>query len=134
MAIIRFDPLSDIAQLLEINGKHHGKSATDIYEKDNTLFVKVEVPGINPEHIKIDLENDNLRITGHEEKTEEVKKRNYYLKEIRTGNFERLIHLPIEVDADNVAAQVQDGVLTISLPKKTKTEEKRKITVKKAHA
>jgi len=134
MAIIRFDPLSDVAHLFETNGKFHSKSATDIYEKDDTLFVKVEVPGVNPEEIKIDLENGNLRITAHEEKTEEVKARNYYLKEIRNGNFERFIHLPIAVDADHVTAQVQDGVLTVSLPKKKKSEEKRKITIKKAHA
>lgn len=97
----------------------HSLLPTDIYEKEGIIVVESHVPGINNEDIVVELlSNNRLRITGSRKNKEEVKKADYYKKEIKSGAFEQIIVLPCEVEADSIAASVEHGVLHIELPKK----------------
>ncbi len=134
MAIIRWRPLSEIDKFFDelslmpfINNR--SLLATDVYEENNTIFVKMQVPGITPENIDITIEGDYLHVKGQQEEEKESDKRNYYRKEIRTGMFETTVHLPSAVNPDQVSADFKDGVLTITLPKRTPEEQQRKIKV-----
>lgn len=91
----------------------------DLTESNGSLEVKMDVPGMSPEEIEIEVTGDVLTVTGkHEEETnEEDKDRKVHRVERRTGSFRRSVTLPCAVKEGDVAAEYQDGVLTISLPK-----------------
>jgi HSP20 family protein len=99
--------------------------AVDIYEDDNNVLVKAEVPGIRKEDIKLTLSGDTLTISGRSSSEKEVKEKNYYRKEIRGGSFTRSFVLPCPIDREKVSATYKDGVLEVTLPKaeEAKTKE-----------
>lgn len=106
--------------------------AMTIVEKNGSLLVTAELPGIAPESVDITVEDDLLTISGEkvEEKTEDDKDAQFYLWERRYGSFRRSFTLPHAVEVDKITAQYTKGVLTITLPKAATVAPKgRKITV-----
>jgi HSP20 family protein len=99
---------------------------TDVIETERELRVVCEMPGLRREHIELDMENNVLTIRGEkrEERTEGEKGR-WHLAERRYGTFTRSFVLPRDVDADNIQASFQDGVLTVSIPKSEKARRRR---------
>ncbi len=102
----------------------------EMFEKDNDVVIKAELPGINKEDMDISITNDVLTIKGEYKKSEEIKEENYYIREKVYGNFSRTIGLPPDVNTDKVEAELKNGVLQIVFAKKeeAKTKEK-KITI-----
>ena len=98
--------------------------AVDMYEDKDNLIVETQLAGIDPDKVSIAIENDILTIKGESEKKSEVEDKNYYRKEIRRGSFYRTIQLPAHVFGDKASAISSEGILKISIPKKT--EEKAK--------
>ncbi len=92
--------------------------AVDIYETENELVFKADVPGVDKNAIEVKMENGTLAIKGERKFTDETKKNGYYRVERGYGNFSRYFTLPDTVDAEKVAADYKDGVLTVMLPKK----------------
>ncbi len=99
----------------------------DISETDKEVIVKANVPGIKPEDIDIDVNPDNIKLSGKTEREKEEKNKKVYRYEREYGTFSRVIGLPANVDTEKVSAKVKNGVLTVNL-KKTK-KEKRKIKI-----
>ncbi len=134
MAIIRWRPLADFEKFAEdINLLRHtiGRDlAADVYEENGNVIVKMHVPDINPDKLDISVEGDHLKVSGNREEETAEAERNYYTREIRTGSFERIIHLPAAVNKEKTRADIHDGVLTITLPK-LNHDTARKITVEK---
>jgi HSP20 family protein len=133
MAIIKWDPFFGLDELLSESGlrKLGSDGAVDIYEENNNIIVKMSIPGIDPDKFEITAEDDMLRVAGTREKTEEVEEKNYYRKEIRSGSFERVIHLPASVQSDKTTASYENGILMISLPKRAASGSKQvKVKVK----
>jgi HSP20 family protein len=102
----------------------------DMYEDDDVYFIKVDVPGIDPENIDLNITNDVLTIKGerkhHTKEDESKKKGQRYKKEERMyGTFHRTIPLPMPVDSGNIDANLKDGVLYITLPKREETKPKK---------
>ncbi len=91
--------------------------AIDMYQTDDEVVVKAALPGMKADDVQISVIGDVLTIKGEVQEKEEVKKRNYHLREQRYGAFERSIRLPTDVMADKAKAEFEDGVLTITLPK-----------------
>jgi HSP20 family protein len=102
----------------------HWSPALDLYEKNGSLIVEAELPGIPREAVKISCTDHTLTIQGETEKEEEEKKEGYYRSERRYGSFYRVLALPQEVDFQQARAQFRDGVLQITLPKSAKAEAK----------
>ena len=104
----------------------------DIYENGDNLVLKAELPGINPDDVEIRVEDNTLYLKGERKFEKEVKEQNYHRVERSYGTFTRTFSLPNSVDADKVAANYKDGVLTLTMPKKEEAKPKTiKINVSK---
>jgi HSP20 family protein len=92
--------------------------SADIWEEKDNIFVKMALPGINKEDIKITINEDNISISGQSKKEEEdkEKERKYYYRSMESS-FEQSFNLPTKVNPDSVEAEFKDGVLTVQLPK-----------------
>jgi HSP20 family protein len=93
--------------------------SVDIYETENELVVKADLPDVDPKNVGIQLENGTLTLKG-ERKFEEQKngEKGYHRIERSYGSFVRAFSLPDTVDGEKVKADYKSGVLTITLPKK----------------
>ena len=105
------------------------KPPMDVYETENDIVVKMNIPGFDPEHIDISIENGLLRVSGKMEEKKEEKERGYIRKEIHTGSFERVISLPAKVETGDIQAGYDKGILKISIPK-SKDKQNSKIKIK----
>lgn len=103
----------------------------DVHETDQNYVVSAELPGIDPKDVELDLRDNALTLRGEKrsERKEEDGGRRY--SERSFGRFERTIPLAAEVDADNVEARFENGVLKVTLPKNAKARDKtRRIEIK----
>lgn len=99
---------------------------TDVIETEREIRVVTEMPGLRRENIELDVENNVLTIRGEkrEQRTEGEQGR-WHLAERRYGTFTRSFVLPRDVDADEIQAAFQDGVLTVTVPKSEKARRRR---------
>ena len=106
-----------------------GQLSIDVYQTADSLVVISTIAGVKPEDIDISLNNDMLTIRGKREINKRIKNENYLYRECYWGNFSRSIILPMEVKADKIQAFLENGVLTIFLPK-AKTAKQISIKIK----
>jgi HSP20 family protein len=101
-----------------------GYPPLNVWEDGEALFVEAEVPGLKSEEIEISVIANELTIRGHrgEEKREGVA---YHRQERGVGEFNRVLRVPIEVEANQVEASLKDGVLLIKLPKAESAKPKK---------
>jgi HSP20 family protein len=98
--------------------------AVDVYEDEHNLVLKLEVPGINEEDLKVSLENSTLTVTGERKFETEEKEENFHRIERRYGSFTRTFRLPNTVDVEKVEAGYDKGILKITLAKKAEAKPK----------
>jgi HSP20 family protein len=91
----------------------------EIMETETELVMAFELPGLDKDDVKIEIDDDVLTLRGEKkaERVEEDAKKEYFLKERSYGVFERSFSLPQTVNVDGVVAQFDKGVLRITLPK-----------------
>ncbi len=103
----------------------------DVYEKDDNLIVKAELPGVKKEDIDIELDQESLIIRGERHGEHEVRDEQFYRSERSYGSFYRRLPVPEGVRPDQIHASFADGVLEVRMPKPKEVEAKRqKINVK----
>jgi len=107
----------------EINNHEEGQLSIDVYQTAASLVVKSTIAGVKPEDIDISINNDMLTIRGKREMTERIEDDNYLFRECYWGSFSRSIILPIEIEAEKIEATLENGVLTIILPKAKITKQ-----------
>lgn len=140
--LTRFDPFRDVARLQDELlrgfddrlGLRAGESvgwtpACDIYEDGEAVTVRFELAGVDPKDVEIRFESGVLTLRGERKLEREEKKENYHRVEMQYGAFTRSFSLPATVDADKIRAESKNGVLVVTLPKKTEAKP-RAITVK----
>lgn len=98
--------------------------AVDIAEHDNEFVVKVELPGVSKDDVKVTLESNILTIRGEKKQDRETKNENYHRLERTYGSFQRSFTLPSSVRNDKIEAVYKDGILTITLPKAEEAKPK----------
>jgi HSP20 family protein len=104
--------------------------AADIHETENDLVAKVDLPGVQETDIDIRVENNTLAIRGERKFEKEVNEDCYLRVERAFGTFTRSFSLPNIVEVDNIRASLQNGVLTIRMPKREEAKPKQvKISV-----
>jgi HSP20 family protein len=103
--------------------------SVDLAETDTGLEVRIDLPGMKPEEIDIQLSNNVLTVRGERKEEKQEKDRTFHRMERRTGSFTRSFTLPCNVDENKIAAAYTDGVLTINLPKAEQAKA-RKIKIK----
>ena len=94
-----------------------GQLSIDVFQTPDKLIVKSTIAGVKPDDIDISINNDMLTIRGKRESKEKISEENYLIKECYWGGFSRSVILPVEVDAEKVEAAIDNGVLTVILPK-----------------
>ena len=96
----------------------------DIYEDANRLVLKLEVPGIPQEDLQINLENQTLTVKGERKFVNDEKEENFHRIERRYGSFVRSFTLPSTIETESAQANYENGVLSITLPKKEAAKPK----------
>jgi HSP20 family protein len=102
----------------------------DVTENDKEIFVTAELPGLERKDVDISVEGDTLTIRG-EKKTESEEKDKHVVSERRYGVFLRMLQLPPGIDSSKIDATMQNGILTLRIPKPAQSQA-RKIEVKEA--
>ena len=100
---------------------------TDVVETENGIRVTLDLPGMRPEDVSVDLENNVLTVSGErrEERTEGEESDTWHLSERRYGKFSRSFVLPREVEQERIEARFEDGVLRVVIPKSEQTRRRR---------
>ena len=97
----------------------------DMYQADDRVVVKAAVPGVKAEDLDVHITADGLTIKGERREEQEVKREDYLYQETRYGTFSRHVSLPDGLATDRAEASVDEGVLTLTIPRaegaKTKT-------------
>jgi HSP20 family protein len=97
--------------------------AVDVAEETDKIVVRVEVPGVNEQDLRVSFEDGLLSISG-ERQFERKEDRNYHRIERAYGSFTRTFSLPRSVDAGQIAANYRDGILEVTIPKKEEARPK----------
>src|SRR5467141_2086673 len=98
--------------------------AVDIYETEHELVVKADLPDIDPKDLDIRVENNILTIRGERKFEKKVNEDNYLRVERAYGTFSRSFTLANSVNADAIKAEYQNGVLTLTIPKREESKPK----------
>jgi HSP20 family protein len=92
--------------------------SVDIFETDNELVLKADIPGVDQKDIDIRIENGTLSIKGERKFEKEENNKGFHRMERSYGSFVRYFTLPETVDTEHVKAEYNNGVLNLTLPKK----------------
>lgn len=91
--------------------------SVDIAESDKEFLIKAELPEVNKQDIKVNIENGTLCISGERKAEKEEKGTKYHRVERSFGRFERTFTLPEQADREKITSEFKDGILTVHLPK-----------------
>jgi HSP20 family protein len=137
--LTEWHPFADFAELRNrldevfremTNGERRGWTPSiDLIREKDRYVLRADVPGIKPEEIKIEVDDDVLTISGEHTEKKEEKDKDYVRRERRYGSFSRSMTLPKGVKPDDVEAACKDGVLEVLVPA-PKKEGKRAVTIK----
>lgn len=111
-----------------ITSRSLGYPALNIREEGDALIVEAEVPGASMADIDVEVLGNELTIAGRRESVDDENAA-YLRRERRVGEFRRVVTLPEEIDGDKVKAVLQNGVLTVTLPK-AEAAKARRIEIK----
>jgi len=147
MTIVKWDPFRNVAALQDrINrifdesfsrtadldddiSMSAWKPLVDIYETDEAIILKAELPGIKKEDVSVEVKDNVITLKGVRTEEKEIKEKNYYRKERAFGTFSRAFNLQHRIQPDKIKARFKDGVLKIEIPK-PEEEKPKQITVK----
>lgn len=138
MSITRWDPFQNLATLQDqVNrlfenppaGRRAENSnltawapAVDVYETENELVIKADLPDISEKDLDVRVENNLLTIRGERKLEQKVNEDNYLRIERTYGSFSRSFSLPTTVDTESIQAEYKNGVLTVQLPKRAESK------------
>ena len=94
----------------------------DVFEKDNRLITKVDLPGMKKEDVKVEVTDGRLALSGERKHESEEKKDTFYRSEREYGSFCRTVPLPEGVKLEDIKATFVDGVLEVSIPLPARAE------------
>jgi len=139
MSMIRWEPFDEMMSMREsmdrlfedffsrrprTSGPLVWQPALEVYETDNEVVVKAELPGIDPKSVHVTVTSEGLTIKGEAKAEHEDKGRNYYRRELRYGAFQRTVALPNEVKSDETKATFKHGILEVKIPKAERVRPK----------
>lgn len=102
--------------------------AVECYTKDKQLYLKAELPGVDPKQVEVTVVGNMLTIKGEKKEERKLEEENVYFREIARGHFERTFQLPEGVKKEQINATFQNGVLEVVLPA-TGIETARKVPI-----
>lgn len=117
-----FDMMDSFFNNSFIERSYPKKMSTDIKQTDNEYVIEAELPGYDKNDIKLELKNNYMTISAGKEEENEEEKNGYIRKERRSGQVCRSFYVE-GINQDEINAKYENGVLSITLPKKQKEEE-----------
>src|SRR5208283_5215015 len=141
MAIVRWEPFRDLVTAQRDFDRMFREAFTgqlgdaelstrswappvDIYETEDAIVLKAELPGIDPKDVEVRVEDNTLYLKGERNYEKEVKEQNYHRVERSYGSFARSFSLPNSISAEKVKAEYKDGLLTLTMPKREEAKPK----------
>jgi len=126
MSLSHFDPLANLRlfedaftrMLSEPQTNRPWAPAVDIYETENELVLKADLPDVDLKDIDVRVENQTLTIAGERKFEKQESGKGYHRIERNYGTFVRSFSLPNTFDTEHIAADFKNGVLSVTLPKK----------------
>ena len=140
--LVRWDPFRDLVGIQDELNRLFGRTFTggesmrpsatgawmpamDVFETQDAIVAKLELPGIEPGDVEVAVEDSTLTVSGTREFASETNEENYHRVERRYGSFSRSIALPQTADVEKVSARFDKGVLTIEVPKSERAKPKK---------
>ncbi len=132
MALARWDPFREMISLREAMDRLFEESfvrpplaplrtggtlAVDVRETDDAFIINASVPGLKPEDLNINVVGDTVTISGEIKEETKEEEANYIYRERRFGSFTRTVTLPTSLNPDKAEAVIENGVLTLTIPK-----------------
>lgn len=108
---------------------YEGQLNIDMYQTRDNVIIKSTIAGVRPEDIDITVANDMVTVKGARRKEENIPAEDYFYQECYWGSFTRSVIVPVDIDSENIEADLKDGILTIVVPKAAKAKTK-KVKVK----
>ncbi|HLK48007.1 MAG TPA: Hsp20/alpha crystallin family protein [Bryobacteraceae bacterium] len=126
MSLTHFDPLANLRLFedaftrmwSEPTTNRPWSPAVDIFETENELVLKADLPEVSLDDIDVRMENQTLTIAGERKFEKKESTKGFHRIERNYGNFVRSFAVPSEFDTDNIKAEFRNGVLSVTLPKK----------------
>jgi HSP20 family protein len=143
MALIRWEPTREIESLpQEVNrlfgsffdvqatretgdGKRRWLPAVDLVEAEGSYLLHADLPGVKPEDVTVELEDDVLTIAGHREAKSDSERGSVHRRERAYGTFSRTLTLPAGIDPESIEASFDQGVLEVRIPKPEQPKPRR---------
>ena len=138
-SISRWEPFRNVSslqeqvnRLFESTFPHKGDESTltawapavDVYETENELVIKADLPEISEKDLDVRVENNMMTIRGERKFEQQVKEDSYLRMERAYGSFSRSFSLPNTVNTEAINADYKNGVLTVTLPKRAESKPK----------
>jgi len=105
--------------------QRHFAPAANLAETETAYEFSLDLPGVNAQDVSVELNDGKLIVSGERKSEEEEAGKTFHRVERRYGKFRRVVSIPAPVDDDKIAAEYQDGVLTVTLPKSEKVKVKK---------
>jgi HSP20 family protein len=141
MAMDRWDPFREMLTLREAVDRLFQQSVSgtgqllsnlrpesiplDVIEQDDAFEVRAAVPGVKPDDVEVTVQGERVTIRAESRASEERRGDNWLLREHRTGTLQRTVTLPIPVSSERAEARIENGVLTLRLPKLQESRPRR---------
>jgi len=123
-----YDPFFDL--FFPVTGENdHNMMKTDVIERSDSYLLKVNIPGVKKEDVKVSLEDGYLTINAKYQK-EITEHEKYIYQERRIGEYTRSFYVDKYVTSDDISASIEDGVLSLTIKKVTPTKEKESQSIK----
>ena len=108
---------------------YEGALNIDMYQTKDNVIIKSTIAGVRPDDIDITVANDMVTIKGSRSREEKVTQDDYFYQECYWGSFSRSVIVPVDIDSEEIEADLKDGILTVIIPKAAKAKTK-KVKVK----
>src|SRR3989344_5918736 len=105
--------------------EYEGQLTIDMYQTKDNVIIKSTIAGVKPEDIDVTIANEMVTIRGERKRDFDASSEDYFYQECYWGSFSRSVVLPVDVDIEQVTADLKDGILTVILPKAAKAKAKK---------
>jgi HSP20 family protein len=102
------------------------RPSVDVSETDKDVTISAELPGMDQKDVTVELDEGSITIRGEKKQEQEDKGKDWYRREMSYGSFNRVVPLPVTVDAEKAKARFKKGVLTVTVPKRPEEQSGRK--------
>ncbi len=104
---------------------YEGALNIDMYQTKDNVIIKSTIAGVRPDDIDITVANDMVTIKGKRQREESIAQDDYFYQECYWGSFARSVIVPVDIDSEEIEADLKDGILTIVIPKAAKAKTKK---------